>query len=248
MNLARLSYLESCRQLSALNDKGEPPRIPDRLPHYDDDETWGINFFRELVRKRDLSNLTLPRTYFGRSQIEQVLFRNTDFTESNLCWKHRMQARASDRNQSEGAFDDLTRNQPREQHSERRIDGQGVVLLRCGEAEEDEDEADPDEGEEADFIFPCFATFTICRAEALAEGGEECQAPGEEPDKVQEPEPEARDGVVIARVAHVQKAQQLLVDEKEPQETVILARAAVHAQGKIGRITQRRQNVPRSCD
>jgi BTB/POZ domain-containing protein KCTD9 len=86
VNLARLSYLESCRQLSALNDKGEPPRIPDCLPRYDDDETWGINFFRELVRERDLSNLTLPRTYFGRSQIEQVLFRNTDLTESNLCW------------------------------------------------------------------------------------------------------------------------------------------------------------------
>ncbi len=31
-------------------------------------------------------NLTLPRTYFGRSQIGPVSFENTDISESTLCW------------------------------------------------------------------------------------------------------------------------------------------------------------------
>ena len=34
----------------------------------------------------DLSNLTLPRTFFGRSEINGATFRNTDLAESNLCW------------------------------------------------------------------------------------------------------------------------------------------------------------------
>jgi uncharacterized protein YjbI with pentapeptide repeats len=34
----------------------------------------------------DLSNLTLPRTFFGRSELNGTVLRNTDLTESNLCW------------------------------------------------------------------------------------------------------------------------------------------------------------------
>jgi uncharacterized protein YjbI with pentapeptide repeats len=30
--------------------------------------------------------LYLPRTFFGRSEINRVSFRNTDLHESNLCW------------------------------------------------------------------------------------------------------------------------------------------------------------------
>ena len=34
----------------------------------------------------DLSNLTLPRTFFGRSEINGYSFRNADLAESSLCW------------------------------------------------------------------------------------------------------------------------------------------------------------------
>src|SRR5262245_527351 len=86
--MKRFSYLESCLKLQALRllDGGEPPRIPDRMPRYDDGEPWGVCFFRLIVTDKVLSNLTLPRTYFGRSEISNVSFRNTDLTESNLCW------------------------------------------------------------------------------------------------------------------------------------------------------------------
>ena len=30
--------------------------------------------------------MTIPRTFFGRSEIQRVLFRNTDLSESTLCW------------------------------------------------------------------------------------------------------------------------------------------------------------------
>lgn len=82
------SYVESCRRLQALSllDGGEPPPVPDRMPRYDDGDPWGVRFFRALVNEIDLSNLTLPRTYFGRCEISRISFRNTDLTESNLCW------------------------------------------------------------------------------------------------------------------------------------------------------------------
>jgi hypothetical protein len=88
MPVARLSYDESCRRLQALGllDDGEPPRMPDRMPRHDDAEPSGVSFFRTLVSEADLSNLTLPRTYFGRSKIERVSFQNADLTESNLSW------------------------------------------------------------------------------------------------------------------------------------------------------------------
>jgi BTB/POZ domain-containing protein KCTD9 len=60
--------------------------MPDRMPQYDD-EQLGVSFFRTFVGEHDdLSNLTLPRTYFGRSEINDALFCNTDLTESCLCW------------------------------------------------------------------------------------------------------------------------------------------------------------------
>ncbi|NOT41190.1 MAG: pentapeptide repeat-containing protein [Alphaproteobacteria bacterium] len=59
--------------------------MPDRRPQYDDEEHLGISFFRRSV-VGDLSNLTLPRTFFGRSEIRDTRFRNTDLRESNFCW------------------------------------------------------------------------------------------------------------------------------------------------------------------
>jgi len=46
----------------------------------------GVNFFREQVRDRISRTWTLPRTYFGRSGLKGVRFRDTDLSQSNLCW------------------------------------------------------------------------------------------------------------------------------------------------------------------
>jgi BTB/POZ domain-containing protein KCTD9 len=87
MTHARLSYEESCRRLQPLVlDEGEIPPIPAAVPQYDD-ETLGVGIFRMVVgAELDLSNLTLPRTFFGRSELNGTVLRNTDLTESNLCW------------------------------------------------------------------------------------------------------------------------------------------------------------------
>ena len=84
---ARLSFEESWRRLQTLDlvDKAAPPFMRDRRPEYGD-ELLGLEFFRTDLADADLSGLTLPRTYFGRSDIRNTSFRNTDLSESNLCW------------------------------------------------------------------------------------------------------------------------------------------------------------------
>jgi BTB/POZ domain-containing protein KCTD9 len=83
----RLSYDESCRLLQELGylDAGKIPPMPDRLPRYDDPEPLGVNFFRTRLETARLDNLTLKRTFFGRSELRSVSFVNTDLSQSNLC-------------------------------------------------------------------------------------------------------------------------------------------------------------------
>ena len=83
----RLDYEASCKRLHELGwpDSEPAPPIPQRKPRYDDDETLGVSFFRTRV-VGDLSDLTLPRTFFGRSEIKGASFRGTDLRESRLCW------------------------------------------------------------------------------------------------------------------------------------------------------------------
>jgi BTB/POZ domain-containing protein KCTD9 len=85
----RFSYELSCarlRELGLLLADGHPHE-PERLPRHGDVAPPGVSIFRtRLDDGVDLSNLTLPRTFFGRSEINQVLFRNCDLHESNLCW------------------------------------------------------------------------------------------------------------------------------------------------------------------
>ncbi|UXU86030.1 pentapeptide repeat-containing protein [Burkholderia sp. S-53] len=85
--MIRLSYEESCRRLQERHlEPGSVPPMPDRLPQADD-ERLGVSFFRTFLGDgENISNLTLPRTFFGRSEINDVRFCNTDLTESNLCW------------------------------------------------------------------------------------------------------------------------------------------------------------------
>jgi BTB/POZ domain-containing protein KCTD9 len=86
---ARLPYDLSCARLRELGLLAHDDRapMPERLPRHDDEEPLGFNLFRtRLSDALDLSDLSLPRTFFGRSEINQVSFRNTDLRESNLCW------------------------------------------------------------------------------------------------------------------------------------------------------------------
>ncbi len=88
MPAPRLSYVDSCLRLQGnYLAAGDIPPIPEHLPQSDDEAPLGVSFFRTFVGEGDdLSNLNLPRTFFGRCEINDALFQNTDFTESNLCW------------------------------------------------------------------------------------------------------------------------------------------------------------------
>ncbi len=81
----RLSYEESCEKLKPAYISETPP-LPERRPRYDD-EAPGLSFFRTFLGDgEDLSNLTIPRTFFGRSELNDVNFGNTDLSQSCLCW------------------------------------------------------------------------------------------------------------------------------------------------------------------
>src|SRR5262245_42650972 len=93
---ALLSYEDSCRLLMRLgclyegDYGGNLPILPDRRPQSGDDLPHGVRFFRTWVgsgrpfglqtppdfeskiKEHDLENLTLPRTFFGRSEISRI--------------------------------------------------------------------------------------------------------------------------------------------------------------------------------
>jgi BTB/POZ domain-containing protein KCTD9 len=84
----RLSYARSCVQLQKAGylDPGPIPPIPKRMPKFDDPEPLGVNFFRTHIENARFDNLTLARTFFGRSEFVGVSFKNSDVSESNFCW------------------------------------------------------------------------------------------------------------------------------------------------------------------
>jgi hypothetical protein len=83
----RLSYEESCRELQKqhLLDPGEMPPLPHRPPRYDD-ETLGVSFFRTMLAEAKLEKLTLPWTFFGRSEIRATSLKDTDLSGSVANW------------------------------------------------------------------------------------------------------------------------------------------------------------------
>ncbi len=86
-SIMRLTYPQSCIALQKLGllDQGELPPLPTRQPQLVDEEPLGVSFFRMQV-EGDLANMTLPRTFFGKSEICDASFRDTDLSESTLCW------------------------------------------------------------------------------------------------------------------------------------------------------------------
>lgn len=85
---ARLDYQQSCARLRELGllESDEHPPLPERMPQHDDEEPLGVTLYRFVVEGADLSHLTLPRTFAGRSTFERVAFSGSDLSESNLCW------------------------------------------------------------------------------------------------------------------------------------------------------------------
>jgi hypothetical protein len=83
----RLSYEDSFRVLQREGWEAEGPLVPmlSRAPRYDD-EVLGVSFFRTLVEGSKFDNLTLPRTYFSRSEIRQSSFVDADLHESVANW------------------------------------------------------------------------------------------------------------------------------------------------------------------
>ncbi len=61
---------------------------------------------------------------------------------------------------------------------------------------------------------------------------------------MQGPEVEARNGVVVTRIAEVEETQKLLVDEEKPEEPMVLARTAMKREREIRWIAKRGKNVP----
>jgi uncharacterized protein YjbI with pentapeptide repeats len=84
---SRLSYDKSCGVLQSqrLIEDGTIPPLPQRPPRHDD-EVLGVSFFRTLLDSAKLEHLTLPRTYFGRSEIRASSFQDSDFSESTANW------------------------------------------------------------------------------------------------------------------------------------------------------------------
>jgi uncharacterized protein YjbI with pentapeptide repeats len=73
-------------QRQQIIEDGDIPALPPQSPRYDDEEPLGVNFFRTQVAGTTFENLTLPRTFFGRSEIRDVSFRDSDLSESTANW------------------------------------------------------------------------------------------------------------------------------------------------------------------
>jgi uncharacterized protein YjbI with pentapeptide repeats len=83
----RLSYEDSCRELQrqGIIEKGDVPPLPYSPPRHDD-QARGVSFFRTTFADAKLQNLTLPRTFFSRSEIRGISFRGSDLSESTANW------------------------------------------------------------------------------------------------------------------------------------------------------------------
>lgn len=87
--MERISWDQSVQKLideGVLWGDEARPVLPERIPRFDDEGPLGVTFFKTRVNDVHLTNLTLPRTFFGRSGIDRTNFENSDLSESTLCW------------------------------------------------------------------------------------------------------------------------------------------------------------------
>jgi uncharacterized protein YjbI with pentapeptide repeats len=82
----RRSYHESFTVLNeAVEIVGEPRPVVTRPPRADDLE-FGPSIIRTLVEGADLSDLTLPGLYVGRSELRRVFLAGSDLRLSTFNW------------------------------------------------------------------------------------------------------------------------------------------------------------------
>src|SRR5947209_58207 len=78
-------YLEAVGEYAPRDPSGRPI-MRDRMPDMGDEEPLGFSYYKYRLEDADNSNLTLPRSFFGRSWFLRVNFANTDLSESRMCW------------------------------------------------------------------------------------------------------------------------------------------------------------------
>lgn len=83
----RLSYAESYAvlQKKKLMPAGNAPELRYDPPRHDNVGS-GVRFVQAMVAGVKLERLTLPRTFFGRSEFREVSFRGADLSESTANW------------------------------------------------------------------------------------------------------------------------------------------------------------------
>ena len=62
------------------------PLVRDQMPSIDDEEPLAFSYYKSGLEDADLGDLTMPRTFFGRSGFTRVRFAGTDLSESRMCW------------------------------------------------------------------------------------------------------------------------------------------------------------------
>src|SRR6266478_3035939 len=133
------------------------------------------------------------------------------------------------------------RHRRAEQQGHRWVARHRIIFLRRGKREKHQNKSDPANRQQA-------------RAAGAVDGfkrkfgdGGEVHAPWKKPQKVEEPEPNSRDRIVIAGITQIEEAKDLFVEEIKPQKSVVFPRTAVKPKIEIRWITARRQNVPGRC-
>ena len=79
----RLSYDQSCVRLG--HESTEIPPLPSSAPRYDD-EILGLRFYKTGIEQQEWRSLTIPRTFVGRSLVEDASIIDCDLSESVMCW------------------------------------------------------------------------------------------------------------------------------------------------------------------
>lgn len=78
--------VEALEQRSVIRRGAAPASPPSARPRHDDEVGGRLSFFRTLVEDQSFADLTLPGTFFGRSELARVSFRNCDLSHSTMCW------------------------------------------------------------------------------------------------------------------------------------------------------------------
>jgi uncharacterized protein YjbI with pentapeptide repeats len=86
--LQETGFIDKLRRLGEelpLDDANQL-RMPDHMPRPDDALLSSLSFFRTCIEDAEFADLTLPWTFFNRSEVTGVTFKNTDLRGSFMCW------------------------------------------------------------------------------------------------------------------------------------------------------------------